>query len=292
MQNTDWVSKSTYYLGTGPLEYFYTLWKEVRIKSVPGTNIGGLYCYYLGNLSHTYDEAVAKATAKTGQTEWETFDVTKVKRVNSSVPDLDKSPEEIKFTFGKYNTRTLDSVLEEDLGYVLYLALKSDWEPSQAKHGRVLNYIRAMFRQQAQEEEDAKQARIAAERAARDANRADLPVFEGRVTLQGKVISTKVVEGPYGSQPKMLVESAQGWKVWGSIPASIAYNLKKGDIVRFDAKVQKSDKDPKFGFFSRATKAVIIESVPEPDLLSPNPSKYSSGGSHDNFGFGGNHDAN
>jgi len=258
--SSDWVSKSTYFLGTGPKEYYYTLWRQLVIRAVPGTNIGGCYYYYLGNLSHEYEPAVAKATERTGQTHWEQFDVSDYKRTNSALPDLDKSPDEITFTFGKYIGQSLGHVLEIDLGYVLFLALKSDWQPSQSKHAKVLNYIRAMFRAQAQQAETERKEKIAAERAARDAARADLPAFEGRVEITGAVISTKEQESQFGVTWKMLVEHQDGWKVWGTIPSGI--NPEKGDKVSFTAKIEKSPSDPKFGFFSRPTKPTITR--PEP----------------------------
>jgi len=49
-----------------------------------------------------------------------------------------------------------------------------------------------------------------------------------------------------------LTENAPG--AWGTIPSSIG-NVGKGGRVQFTAKVEPSAKDPKFGFYSRPTKA-------------------------------------
>jgi hypothetical protein len=252
MQTSD-RREISYFLGTGPLEYYYTLWSKIVI---PGT---GCFYSYRQNLAHDYDEAIAKATEKTGQSAWEKFDISEYRRTQHGAPDLLLSPDEITLTFGKYAGQTLGHVLDNDIGYVLFLALKSDWQPSNPRQARVMNYIRAMFKEQAQAVETERKERLVAERAARDAARADLPVFNGRVTIQGTVISIKGVDGSFGFTFKMLVEHETGWKVWGTIPAALnQLQLNQGDVVRFDAKIQKSDRDAKFGFFSRATKAVRI----------------------------------
>jgi hypothetical protein len=129
--------------------------------------------------------------------------------------------------------------------------------------------------------------RIEAERAARDAARKPLPVTDKRVTVEGVIISAKYQEGGYTSQGfyqpeavKIVVEHADGWRVWGTCPSdlySIGYpegvmNGKyvsgddaaatlKGKRIRFDARVTPSDKDNKFGFFKRPTKAAILDEV-------------------------------
>jgi hypothetical protein len=56
----------------------------------------------------------------------------------------------------------------------------------------------------------------------------------------------------------MLVEHADGWKVWGTIPASLI-KAHRGDKVRFDTAITRSDRDPKFGFFSRPKYGRILE---------------------------------
>src|SRR5215472_11263665 len=236
MQTSNSDIKTSYFLGTGPLEYFYTLWTRTVVVGY------GCFYSYRQNLAHDYDEAVAKATAKTGQTTWEQFDISGYKRTQG--PDLTLTPDEVTFTFGKYIGQSLGHVLDINPGYVMFLALKSDWAPKQAKFARVLNYIRAMFREVAFKAEEEKKAARQAERKARDAARADLPAFEGRVTITGTVLSTKLQESQFGSTWKMLVENESGWKVWGSIPSGI--NPEKGDIVSFTAKVEKSPSDPKF----------------------------------------------
>lgn len=254
-------TKISWFLGTGPKEYYYTLWSQTVI---PGT---GCFYSYRTNLAHDYNEAVAKATARTGQTVWEAFDISGYRQMNSGAPDLNLAASEVMMTFGKYNGQTVEYVADKDLRYLLFLAHKSDWAPTQTAHKRCLNYIKAFFKPMAEQAEADRNAA----RAARDAQRADLPAFEGRVTITGTVISTKVVDSQFGSSVKMLVEHKDGWKIWGTIPSAIQFinevrgnhcgqrALERGDVVRFDAVVEKSDRDPKFGFFRRATKAQLVK---------------------------------
>lgn len=268
MQTSNSNIQTSYFLGTGPLEYYYTLWCRTVVVGY------GCFYSYRQNLAHDYEEAVVKATAKTGQQSWQQFDISDYKRTQG--PDFTLSPDEVTFTFGKYIGQSLGHVLDINPGYVMFLALKSDWEPKQAKFAKVLGYIRGMFREVAFKAEEEKKAARQVERQARDAARADLPVFEGRVTIEGTVLSTKVVDNQFGSSLKMLVEHKDGWKVWGTVPAAISFvdeeqfqrSLDKGDVVRFDAKVEKSEKDPKFGFFSRATKAVLVRAKTLPEKVT------------------------
>ena len=99
-------------------------------------------------------------------------------------------------------------------------------------------------------------AAIEAQRRA-EADAADpIPAFEGRAQIEGEVVSVKGVDTQFGYTMKMVVKTAAGWKVYGTVPASIEVN--RGDRVSFEAKVIVSDDDPKFGFFKRPTKAEIV----------------------------------
>lgn len=110
-------------------------------------------------------------------------------------------------------------------------------------------------------------------------NAAKAPVVEGRRVITGKVISTKVVEGDYGTTYKFLVEEEGGARVFGSIAKDLwnqvefmgqyrmqYWNESEGVMaklvgmeVTFTATVQVSKDDKSFGFFSRPTKASVVE---------------------------------
>lgn len=127
-----------------------------------------------------------------------------------------------------------------------------------------------------------------AERAAVDAARPAVPT-EGRQKITGTILSTKIVEGDYGTAYKIVVEDDRGFKVYGSLPKAQAeeaydafivqieadgydwrtfgsgvwflgteaddrYNGVKGRRIQFDAAITASNDDKSFGFASRPTK--------------------------------------
>lgn len=103
----------------------------------------------------------------------------------------------------------------------------------------------------------ARKPEIDAQRAAEAAAAKDVPDFgDKRVVVEGKVLALRSEDGFYGHVVKMLVQHAEGWKLWGNAPSSL--DCKAGDVVRFNAKVSRSDRDPKFGFFARPTKAECL----------------------------------
>lgn len=95
-------------------------------------------------------------------------------------------------------------------------------------------------------------AQIEAARKAEAESALPVPAFDGRVTVTGKVLSTRVDD--FGI--KMLVQHADGWKLWGTLPSTL-HGIERGATVEFKAAVKRSDRDPKFGFFSRPTMAKV-----------------------------------
>lgn len=97
-----------------------------------------------------------------------------------------------------------------------------------------------------------------AERAERDAaHEAGENAPEGRVVITGTVLAFKVQESMYGDVLKMLVQDDRGFRVWGSVPSSLD-DAERESRITFTATVTASDKDAKFGFFKRPTKAEVI----------------------------------
>ncbi len=118
-------------------------------------------------------------------------------------------------------------------------------------------------------ERPAKQAARAAEMIAAE----PVPVTDERVTITGKIVSTKTTESRFGIVSKMLVVTDAGYKVYGTIPAEFMNEVSKtgehnlrGFRVQFCAKLERSKDDDKFGFFSRPTKPVILERAPVKDI--------------------------
>jgi hypothetical protein len=110
------------------------------------------------------------------------------------------------------------------------------------------------------------------ERETRQAERTPVPVSEKRQTITGTVLGFKTVESDYGTTEKMRVLDDRGFVVYGTVPTAligeftyagmrITGGAEVGDRVRFDARIEVSHDDPTFGFYSRPTKATILETV-------------------------------
>lgn len=101
---------------------------------------------------------------------------------------------------------------------------------------------------------------ILAKREADQANAKPIPAeFNGaRAQITGTIVATKQQESDFGMVIKCLVQHADGWKLWGTLPSNIADDV-RGRQMTFKAKVTISDKDDKFGFFSRPMKAKLLE---------------------------------
>lgn len=101
-------------------------------------------------------------------------------------------------------------------------------------------------------------------RAAREAQRKldeetaePVPQIDARIDLEGTVLSLKDQEGFRGMMvTKMLVRHVKGYKLWGTMPTGLTAKI--GDKVAFTARVERSEKDAKFGFFSRPSKARVL----------------------------------
>ena len=104
------------------------------------------------------------------------------------------------------------------------------------------------------------------------------PLPEGKLAIEGEIVSHKFQDSAYGTTLKMLVKLDNGNKVWGTMPESIR-ELQRGDYdgegnwieprfpnldalkgqrIRFNATVTRSDNDEHFGFFKRPTQAKVI----------------------------------
>ena len=82
----------------------------------------------------------------------------------------------------------------------------------------------------------------------------EVPIVEGRVKIAGTVLATKWVENDWGGTTKALIHADGDFKIWGTLPCG-----DRGDQIEFVARIERSDKDAKFGFFTRPTKAIILE---------------------------------
>ena len=89
-------------------------------------------------------------------------------------------------------------------------------------------------------------------RARWDAEAAELaPVPEGRIEIEGKILSVKEKDSQYGLTLKCLIMDDRNFKVWGTVPGKLK-NAQAGDRIKIRATVKRS-KDDGFGFYSRPT---------------------------------------
>lgn len=105
-------------------------------------------------------------------------------------------------------------------------------------------------------------AEKAAKKAAEMADAVPVPLAQGRMMVKGEVLSIKQQESQFGLQIKMLVKAEAGnggwFKLWGTVPSSIVGEVERGSVVEFAASLQRSDNDQFFGFFSRPSKAKVL----------------------------------
>lgn len=128
-----------------------------------------------------------------------------------------------------------------------------------ARFGRWTERQEAAVRKSIQRDLD-RQAQREAERAAAS----DAPT--GKVTVAATVLKIDWRDNPYSygrtGREVMTIKTDEGWMAWGSVPRSLSdWNtpLEKGARITFTATFTPSEKDPKFAFFKRPTKAARIE---------------------------------
>lgn len=98
---------------------------------------------------------------------------------------------------------------------------------------------------------------IEAKRAAEYEAASPLPLTEERAVIIGQVVSVKR-PNKFTYEDRMMVVADAGWKIMGKVPSDIFDTVKVGDRVQFNGRIKASRNDPKFGYYSRPTKAAII----------------------------------
>jgi len=101
----------------------------------------------------------------------------------------------------------------------------------------------------------------------RKAKELRIPAPEGRVTVEGVIISRKGVDTAFGFAIKVAVKDPRGFTVWSTLPAAID-DAEVGDTVSFDARLTRSDKDESFAFASRPSKAGIVQRKQEQEQVA------------------------
>jgi len=151
------------------------------------------------------------------------------------------------------------------LAQMLDKAAKYDMSERQA------DLIRRLIADQAQATADEdRRNRERAEREAKRANAAPVPTGDG-IVIEGTLARVYWQDNDFGGSLRMIVEGDDGWRAWGTLPASlqprdewdgdthrVIPGAAEGDRIQFTGNVTASDDDPSFGFVKRPRKATII----------------------------------
>ena len=87
---------------------------------------------------------------------------------------------------------------------------------------------------------------------------------EKRITITGELVHEKEYMTEWGYVQKGIFLLETGQKVYGSIPNMKDQVINKGDVLQFDAKIEKpKDFDGTFYFFKRPTKAMFVNQKQE-----------------------------
>lgn len=106
----------------------------------------------------------------------------------------------------------------------------------------------------------AKKAEVRAKWDAEKAVAKDVPV--GRHTVTVRVLKTETKgysDRPDDIRHVMTVKAEDGYVLWGTTPGAIVGDVRKGTVLRLTGTFQTSDRDPKFGFFSRPIASIISQ---------------------------------
>lgn len=82
---------------------------------------------------------------------------------------------------------------------------------------------------------------------------------EGRVTVTGVILSTKVVEGFYGATVKMLLKLENNSRVWLTAPSKTVAD--RGDTITVTATFEVSKDDVSFAFGKRPTLVSVVKAA-------------------------------
>jgi len=101
------------------------------------------------------------------------------------------------------------------------------------------------------------------------------PCPNGRMEVEGCIIKTEWRDNAYGGRLTMTVKTGGGYLLWGTVPSTLTTKnvthtdggrtwteqrgLERGDRVRFTATLEQSDRDAKFGFYKRPSKASFVD---------------------------------
>ncbi len=242
------------FISTGEKYGFYTLRTIVATETACVEN-------YIKNLSTNWDTAQDKARVFADRAGMELhagyFELDEIGKLRGD----DRWAMELELInpdfipYGKFRGQRLSNVFADDVDYFWWML--EDFNHTLSANIPFGVHLACTIADETDGVRPLTQAEKYEQQRVAEAAAADpVPVTDARINITGEILCIKSQDSFYGTVLKMLVRAPQGFKVWGSYPMSLDAN--KGDTISFIAKVDVSDKDDKFGFFKRPTKAIIV----------------------------------
>lgn len=182
--------------------------------------------------------------------------------------------------FGKHEGKLIADLLEDEKGREYLLYIRDNFTSTKPRMKSLLTALEDLNLGKSKAE-----IRLE-ERKKRDAELESLlrpiphDLAEGRHTFTGEILGHRSEpDGFGGSVTKIIFLDDRGFKLWGTCPSAFwqvegknEYNEHtilsyrdeiRGLRVQFDATLQISDRDDKFGFTKRPTKAIVLSESTE-----------------------------
>jgi hypothetical protein len=173
-----------------------------------------------------------------------------VDRADKFIEQYGQMPAEVRKTVIVSRSRSWVDEDSDELRCYVYISKCPD-DLCAAIEDYLMGDIYKLQRLAVEQSEDKKAARDKAHAEGEDAP-------EGRVVITGTVLAFKRQGSEYGDILKMLVQDDRGFRVWGTVPKSLD-DAERESRISFTANLTQSDKDSKFGFFKRPTKAALLD---------------------------------
>ena len=217
--------------------YVWTWWEGDH--ELEGTYLAGQY------LPFSKERESIIRGGFTGQTEF----VVPVDRADKFMSQWRNLPASTRQIVCIYQSRVFDDKKGEPMRFLTISKCPEDI--CEAIREKLIGDLVRLQKYAQEQQQSEREKRDAAHEAGEDAP-------EGRIVITGIVLAFKLQSSQFGDTLKMLVQDDRGFRVWGSVPKSLD-DAERESRITFTATVTASDRDAKFGFFKRPTKAAILE---------------------------------
>jgi hypothetical protein len=122
---------------------------------------------------------------------------------------------------------------------------------SEAQIGLIKRHYASLARKEQWKEERQQRAALLASQG--------IQAPEGRLQVEGTVLSSKIQASDYGVVTKIAVRDDSGWTLWVTLPSNLEKENIKGRRIRLTATLERSKQDPAFAFGKRPSKGEFVE---------------------------------